>query len=631
MKKIIPIVIIGVLLISGLGAVAFPETEQKKLEKEVTITFSELQIVEENDNSILLLDGCSSWLKKPNHPMIPAFSKTYTFPFGTKVESVDVVFSDTKQILLDEKIATSPKPATFILNDLVYAESENIQSEIYPEKQFSYSIGAGIYKNDHVIFVTVKCYPIQYVQSTDTIFFSRNADVKISYKQPSSQATIGDAYNMVVIAPNKFSTALQPLINHKNDNGVVTKLVTVEEIYDSTYFPVQGRDCAEEVKYFIKSAYDEWGIDYVLLVGGRHGGVMQEKWWVPVRYSHLDDDNEGSFVSDLYFADIYEGENNFSSWDSNENDVFAEWVGANKDILDMYPDVYLGRLPCRNTFEVKIMVNKIINYENTAYGSEWFNKIVCVGGDSAPGDLYYEGEEENQAAIDYLDGFESVKLWTSDGSFTGVNDVVSAISEGSGFLFFDGHGNPTVWSTHPPNDEETWITGLNNKDMPKLINGKKLPVAVIGGCHNGQFNVSILNILKGIIEEGLSGYFSTEPPLGSFWYKEWTPECWAWLMARKIGGGSIAIMAYTGLDWFATGDSNGDDIPDCTQFYSGFCNTNFFKNYAENNLTILGTAHTQTLIDYINEYPPMDEKLDCKTVQEFTLLGDPSLQIGGYQ
>ncbi|GAI77381.1 unnamed protein product, partial [marine sediment metagenome] len=33
---------------------------------------------------------------------------------------------------------------------------------------------------------------------------------------------------------------------------------------------------------------------------------------------------------------------------------------------------------------------------------------------------------------------------------------------------------------------------------------------------------------------------------------------------------------------------------------------------------------------YINAFPPMDERLDCKTVQEFALLGDPSLQIGGY-
>ena len=86
-----------------------------------------------------------------------------------------------------------------------------------------------------------------------------------------------------------------------------------------------------------------------------------------------------------------------------------------------------------------------------------------------------------------------------------------------------------------------------------------LPVAVVGGCHNGQFEVTILNILKGMLEERFN-YFKAR-----FFYKEWVPECWAWRMTRKIGGGSIAIMAYTGLDWFAEGDYDEDGIPDCTQ------------------------------------------------------------------
>jgi hypothetical protein len=279
------------------------------------------------------------------------------------------------------------------------------------------------------------------------------------------------------------------------------------------------------------------------------------------------------------------------------------------------------------------MVDKIINYENEAYGADWFNRIVVVGGDSAPGDEYYEGEEENKKALEYMPDFEGVKLWTSDGSFTGVDDVVTAISGGCGFLFFDGHGNPSTWSTHPPDDEETWITGLDNKDMSKLKNDDMLPVAVVGGCHNGQFNVTFANFFDGLIKYGRR-YFNApsedDPFLGPFWKKEWVPECWAWRMTRKIGGGSIAIMAYTGLDWFATGDYDEDGIPDCVQYFSGFANTHFFKNYGINDFNILGQAHTQTLKDYIEQFPPMDDKLDCKTVEEFALLGDPSLQIGGY-
>jgi hypothetical protein len=195
--------------------------------------------------------------------------------------------------------------------------------------------------------------------------------------------------------------------------------------------------------------------------------------------------------------------------------------------------------------------------------------------------------------------------------------VVNAISKGCGFLFFDGHGNPMVWGTHPPDDEETWIRGLTIFSMPKLSNHNMLPVCVVGGCHNSQFNVTMLNLLKN--------------PREAYYKSEWVPECWSWWLTRKIGGGSIATIGYTGLDWFSEGDYDGDGTPDCIQYYSGFANTHFFKNYGMNNFTILGEAHAHALIDYINQFPPMDEKLDCKTVQEFALLGDPSLQIGGYR
>jgi len=620
MKKIIPIVIIGVLLISGLGAVAFPETEQKKLEKEETIIFSELQIVEENDNIIVNIENANSNLRKIGYPLLPAHVRTYIFPFGTKIMDVDVTFSESKEYKLDKKIASTPEPISFVGGKQISAKTDEMKDEIeiYPESQFSYTIKAGIINNENSFLLSVRCFPVRYKPSEMTILYSDKVDINILYETPKKPLLVSDEYNLVIIAPEKFSSQLQPLVDHKIDVGVQTLLKPVEEIYDE----YDGVDKQEQIKYFIKDAKETMGIDYVLLVGGMVG--QRFKWYVPVRYSHVDDGHEGSFISDLYYADIYDGEGNFSDWDSNGNGIFSEWVGANKDIIDLVPDVYLGRLPCRNTQEVKIMVDKIITYETTAYGEEWFDRMVVVGGDSAPGDQYYEGEEENQYALDYMSDFEGIKLWTSDGSFTGVSDVVSAISGGCGFLFFDGHGNPSTWSNHPPNDPDTWITGLSTIDMPKLRNGDQLPVTVIGGCHNGQFNVTLLNILIGVMEEGMDFFSMT------FYYKEWVPECWAWRITRKLNGGSIAIMAYTGLDWFATGDSNGDDIPDCTQFYSGFANTHFFKNYGVNDLTILGQAHSQTLIDYINEHPPMDERLDCKTVQEFTLLGDPSLQIGGY-
>jgi len=629
MKRIVPLLLIGIMVLSGLGAAVVSKPSETMLKKTETISFSNPEITTKESDAFISIDNANAWLNTPGAPMLPASVTTYIFPFGTKIKTVDVTFSEPEEIIVEKRIASTPKPVTFVAGmKVTFNQEESIIGSTYPETLYDYHLGAGISGEDHVLFVTVRCFPIQYKPQENTILFRDKASLSISYDLPSPETSMVDEYSLVIIAPKTFSESLQPLVNHKISKGITTKLVTRNEICDSIYFPAEGRDCAEEMKYFIKNAYDQWGTDYVLLVGGRYGGILNEKWYVPVRYTNLDDDAnwEGGYLSDLYFADLYDAFGNFSTWDSNGNGIFAEWNSQGKDILDLYPEVYIGRLACKNIDEVNTLVTKIITYENTTAGTEWFNKMVVVGGDSSPEptDPWYEGEEENALALEYMTGFDGVRLWTSNGNFTNPQDVIDGINAGCGFLFFDGHGNPMSWSTHPPYNESAWITGLQVKDMSKLTNGEKLPVTVCGGCHNGQFNTSLLNILKGFIQEGFK-YFQWK-----FYLGEWTPACWAWKLMSVKNGGSIATMAYTGLDWFATGDFNNDSIPDCTQFYSGYANTQFFKNYGVNNTTILGQAHSQALIDYLNAYPPMQEKLDCKTVQEFVLLGDPSLQIGGY-
>src|SRR5512136_957021 len=85
-----------------------------------------------------------------------------------------------------------------------------------------------------------------------------------------TQAAIyNSGYDFIIITPVDFSNELQPLVTHKEQHGITTKIVTLDDIYDSVYFPAQGRDDAEKIKYFIKNVYDSWNISYALFVGGR--------------------------------------------------------------------------------------------------------------------------------------------------------------------------------------------------------------------------------------------------------------------------------------------------------------------------------------------------------------------------
>ena len=425
-------------------------------------------------------------------------------------------------------------------------------------------------------------------------------------------------YNLLIITPSKYAKSLQPLVTHKNTVGMTANLVTLDEVYKQ--IGSMGRDNPEKIKYYIKYAIETWGIKYVLLVGDFRQ--------MPIRYCSNADMWPGypepSFISELYYADIYDKNGNFSSWDANGNGVYGEWLGseAQDKNIDLYPDVYVGRLACINNLEVQIMVNKIIIYETTTYNKEWFNRMVVAAGDTYPPGYYnfstapFEGEESTQTALNYMSGFEPVKLWTSLGTLTGRQDVINAIDNGCGFLFFEGHGNPMVWGTHPPNDENNWTQGLLTSDMSKLKNKDMYPICVVGGCHNSEFDVTPLNLLK--------------DPINAYITSTWALECWSWKLTRITGGGSIATIGNTAL-----GMSKEDK--ESRQGAGDFMDLQLFYEYGVNGTRILGDAWGHSITNYLNTYPinwstpsAKDYAYDAKTVQEWVLFGDPSLRIGGY-
>jgi len=650
MKKLLTILVVALFALSGAvfvgmqptdtasvsssdgGAAAGSDSDIVTMEK--TFQFS-TPTIENAGNYVAVRTDGSTTLSNSGEPMLPYRTETIMLPLGTDIVSVSVQHGATQELHVAQKIVPAPTAvATNMKQTAPVQQESNVYSstEAYPGTWGDYRVGVGRDLDGRTLFLTVQVYPAQYVPAENTLTYTEEIQVDISYKPPAEPVATADAYDMVVIAPSEFTDALQPLIQHKEDHGISTQLVTLDEIYSGEYFSVEGQDDPEQTKYFIKDALDNWGIKYVMLVGGRNGGLFEEKWWAPVRYAHLDDRSnwEKSYLSDLYFADIYkydEGEVVFADWDSNDDGVYAEWAGMKQDMLDCYPDVYVGRLACRNSYEVDKMVEKIITYETTTAGSDWFNRFVGVAGDTFPSqsDPYIDGEETVGKIAGFVEpaGFDSTTLYTSDGTLAGPEDVVNAISEGCGLLSFEGHGNPMGWATHPPNDGETWIDGLRLQDMTKLTNDGQYPVCVVGGCHNSQFNVSMLNLLK--IYEGYNHW-------QEYLYKgEIPPESWSWWLARTFGGGSIATIGSTGLGYGAIGDNNEDGIPDATQFYGGFIDSEFFKIYSNGTSDILGEVHGTALQHYVNKFPPMEDKIDAKTVEEWVLLGDPSLKIGGYE
>jgi len=85
------------MVLSGLGAAAFSTTSEKTLQKTETISFSPPQIQTKDGYALVTVHNANAWLYSAGAPMLPASTTTYIFPFGTKIRTVDVAFSEPEE------------------------------------------------------------------------------------------------------------------------------------------------------------------------------------------------------------------------------------------------------------------------------------------------------------------------------------------------------------------------------------------------------------------------------------------------------------------------------------------------------------------------------------------------------
>ena len=300
--------------------------ENKLIEKTEYFSLSFPVICEDGEYNSVELEEATSFLMEPGKPILPRVTKTYILPFGSNIKDVFVEFSETTKQTLSKEIRPASEPIIEGKN-AIKTEVKSIEiyssSNLYPDAAFGYRTCTGLDGTEHVVFLTVQCYPVRYSPAENTLSHSNSVKISIKYEEPSNPVTFPDIYDLVIIAPSKFEQELQPLIDHKISKGMNTTLKTTEEIY-AEY--TDGRDKQENIKLYIKDAIEELGINYVLLVGG-HVKQLQS-WYLPARNTnnHVGGNFEQGVDSDLYYADIYkENGTAFEDWDSNGNGIFAEF------------------------------------------------------------------------------------------------------------------------------------------------------------------------------------------------------------------------------------------------------------------------------------------------------------------
>lgn len=240
---------------------------------------------------------------------------------------------------------------------------------------------------------------------------------------------------MLIISYGPFMQTMAPFIEWKKTIGIPTEMVDVATIGD-----------ANAIKTYVENYYNNNGLTYLLIVG--------DAQQVPPYMS-----------------------------ESGASDISYAFVAGQ----DHYPDLFVGRFSAENSDQLRVQVQKTINYERYPYSSgEWLKNSVGIASSLGPGDdnerdyQHVRNMQNDLINFTYTSNFELF-----DGS-QGNNDqngnptwemVADRINNGAGLLLYTGISSTSNWST----------SNFNNDHINTLNNNGKYPFIISVGCLAGNF------------------------------------------------------------------------------------------------------------------------------------------------
>ncbi len=303
-------------------------------------------------------------------------------------------------------------------------------------------------------------------------------------------------YDYVVITTEALKSSggeytFQDLVARKNQKGVRATIVTVEQIEnepayycDGTYgdgcdpsVPGGFNDNQAWIRNFIKDAYNNWGIKYVLL-GGDYDPANPNEQIIPYRgfYGFVDlpgeDDKDDKIPADLYYAALN------GSWNDNGNK--SRWGEPGE--ADLLAEVFVGRAPVDSEDELSNFTMKTIAYERTS--ASYLREVLMVGellwepdtwGGDYNDEIKYGSSNHGYCTVGFPPYFDVDTLYERDQPGWSSSDVMDKINSEFHIINDNGHGN--LWNVMKmlPND----VYALTNNDS---FFGYSV------GCYTGSFD-----------------------------------------------------------------------------------------------------------------------------------------------
>lgn len=252
---------------------------------------------------------------------------------------------------------------------------------------------------------------------------------------------------ILVIAPDAFIGTLDALVNLKENQGHPVTLAALSTTGST----------AESIKSYISNAYHNWPSPptYVILVGDVNNGANS----MPA-FTGLSSET----VTDLYYGTV----------DGND------WI----------PDIFVGRLPARDTNQLTTMINNLSAYNNLTGTEPWVKKAAFLASNDSN---YWDFAEATQNYVisthtqpdGYTGTFPSSPQAGGDKLYAvtynaGNAQVVNAINNRRALISYTGHGSRTSWGG--PSYSQSNIRNINHTGSFSIVTSF--------ACITGDFNTT---------------------------------------------------------------------------------------------------------------------------------------------
>lgn len=375
---------------------------------------------------------------------------------------------------------------------------------------------------------------------------------RIELNTASNLKNINEQVDYIIIAhPNFLGAKLNELAEfHENSSNLNTKIVNVMDIYDEFGF---GHRTPEAIKAFLLYAYENFpspSPSYVLFVG-------DSSW-----NGRIPEEGGDNFIPSVMLQTL--------QWGLSVSDIWYSLL----DDDDFAPELYVGRFPVNDRFQLEAIVNKTIEHGTTPNYDESFNNCLMISGgaslfsdqanvlvrDHLPQDFNIKRlntslNTTNNSSTDSESLLKNKKLLNDiekDVNFGGTSDLVDFFDNGVSVINFMGHGGGAIWADG----------GLfRTNDVDRTTNQGKYPFVTSMTCFAGAFDESQRLSLseKMLIVEGKGAIgLLASSGLGWTWNDYYlVQEIWKPLLEEnKTVGESIWIAKQKYLKKFSSNPKN---------------------------------------------------------------------------